>query len=311
MTQWKQNMFEQSVENKAQESPLSRLLNQKRLAEAYLFLVPDFYPVNDVIRQWISTVFCKQAKDQACEVCQSCQLVASHQHPDLHWLLPEKEGGNIKVEQIRQLQQSIYTGSHLASHRFYIIPAVDNLNAASSNALLKILEEPPEHCHFILLASQLLTVLPTIISRCHKVYFPQPRRFVELLEQGQSIAEKSSRALILEISPSMTQDLLKLSKKEISVIEVAERLKTWPVDDLLWLFYGLFSQINQCIISNKEPSGILEKELSILKDSADCRKLLDLLAKITILRKKFAKNINLNALLVIEDILIRWVQIYE
>ncbi len=286
---------------------MNALLHQNRLAEAYLFVCSDFHPYRQIIERWVSSVFCKQKQNGPCGQCQSCILISRQQHPDLHWMLPEKEGANIKVEQIRHLQQSIYTGTHHASERFYVIPRIETMNKACSNALLKILEEPPQHCHFILLCSQLLTVLPTIISRCHKVSFPEPGCFSEILMKADLLDESHPKAALLAMTPELIKDLLLLSKLQTSAIDIAEKLKIWPVDELLWLFYGLFAEVAKPVISSVIPGN----ELTILKDSANNRKLLDLLTKITMLRKKIAGNVNLNTLLVLEDILISWVKIYE
>lgn len=101
-------------------------------------------------------------------------LVAARSHPDL-LVLERAIGDNgklrtvISVEDARKVTQFLGATAGLGGWRVVIVDAVDDLNAASANALLKGLEEPPARTLFLLVSHAPGSVLPTIRSRCHRL----------------------------------------------------------------------------------------------------------------------------------------------
>lgn len=126
----------------------------------------------------------------ACETCPSCTWFAESAHPDFRLIEPEDADSaddapkkkttkmrQISVAQIRQLVDYLSLSSHqVNARRVILISPAEVLNNASGNALLKILEEPPENTFFLLVTSQIQRLLPTIISRCQKIDMPKPTR---------------------------------------------------------------------------------------------------------------------------------------
>lgn len=86
---------------------------------------------------------------------------------------PYELARNIKIEQIRRLQQRLTTRPTLGSRRAVIIDPSDDMEAPTANALLKSLEEPPQGTFFILIAHRIGRLLPTIRSRCRVLNFPR------------------------------------------------------------------------------------------------------------------------------------------
>ncbi|GGD51164.1 DNA polymerase III subunit delta' [Erythrobacter arachoides] len=80
---------------------------------------------------------------------------------------------NIKIEQIRRLQQRLTTRPTLGARRAVIIDPADDMEAPTANALLKSLEEPPQGTFFLLVAHRIGRLLPTIRSRCRVLTFPR------------------------------------------------------------------------------------------------------------------------------------------
>ncbi len=132
------------------------------------------------------------------------------EHPDIHLILPDPKSDQHPVAHMRQLIQEAGLPPFEAPVKIFIIHDAEKMLPASSNALLKILEEPPPYTYFILLTSQVELLLPTIISRCCKIpFFPIPdeeltnylmKKFhtlygkkIALLSQG-SVAEAIRRA---------------------------------------------------------------------------------------------------------------------
>lgn len=93
-------------------------------------------------------------------------LVEKDAHPDILWLAPEAEGKQIKVEAVRDFRREAYTLPNQSPKKVLIIDRCEQLNENGQNAILKILEEPPAHAVFLLLASSREEMLATIRSRC-------------------------------------------------------------------------------------------------------------------------------------------------
>ncbi|MBA3695635.1 MAG: DNA polymerase III subunit delta' [Methylotenera sp.] len=126
----------------------------------------------------------------ACEACSSCNWFIEGNHPDFNLLSPAQEADSedetvtakktkkktqISVSQIRELASFTCLSSHRSDGvRIILIHPAEALNTASANALLKMLEEPSPGVVFILVSHQIQRLLPTILSRCHKIAMPIP-----------------------------------------------------------------------------------------------------------------------------------------
>jgi DNA polymerase III subunit delta' len=104
-----------------------------------------------------------------CGECSACRKISAGLHPDILKLVPE--GLQIKIGQVRELCQLLALKPYEAKTRVVLIADAQRLNLAAGNALLKVLEEPPENTVWILTAPQTADVLPTIASRCRHVRF--------------------------------------------------------------------------------------------------------------------------------------------
>jgi DNA polymerase-3 subunit delta' len=106
---------------------------------------------------------------QPCGACSACRKIAAGRHPDVLRVAPA--GLQIKIEQVRELCQSLIMKPYEARVRVALIADAHRLNPAAGNALLKMLEEPPERTVLILTAPQTADLLPTIVSRCRHIRF--------------------------------------------------------------------------------------------------------------------------------------------
>ena len=108
-----------------------------------------------------------------CTECRTCRKIQTGNHPDILEVKPS--GAFIRVEQIRDLVRSLCLKPYEAKRRVVIIPNAEAMNPSAANALLKVLEEPPELTVLILCAPQGRDLLPTIVSRCQQIRFgPAP-----------------------------------------------------------------------------------------------------------------------------------------
>jgi len=100
----------------------------------------------------------------SCGQCKHCLLNKSKTYPDHSTLIPEKR--SLGVDDIRLANLFLEKMAHIGTYKTVLIPDAQIMTIAASNALLKTLEEPSEHCVIILLTTELDNLLPTIVSRC-------------------------------------------------------------------------------------------------------------------------------------------------
>jgi len=136
----------------------------------------------------------------ACGRCAACAWVSAGNHPDLRRIRPEavalEEGVDsgsedteaapaagaakrapskeIRIDQIRALESWFNTATHRGGWRVALLYPAQALNVISANALLKVLEEPPPHTVFLLVADAPDRLLPTLVSRCRRLPLPAP-----------------------------------------------------------------------------------------------------------------------------------------
>jgi len=127
----------------------------------------------------------------ACGGCVSCELLArqwaleAQTHPDYLELVPEKDGGQIAIESVREAIAFIHKTASVTDHKVVLIHPVEGLNAASANALLKILEEPTGDASLILVGQAVHRLPATVRSRCQQLALgvPAPAAALAWLQQ--------------------------------------------------------------------------------------------------------------------------------
>jgi DNA polymerase III subunit delta' len=150
-------------------------------------------------------LLCSQPQQNgiACGQCQSCHWLSEGAHPDFREITPEddevadsakkktRKRQQILIDQIRALNDYLALTSHQAGGiRVVLIHPLEAMNVAASNALLKLLEEPPQRTQFLLVSHQRQALLPTILSRCMQVDMPVPTHEQGLQWlQSQSVAQ--------------------------------------------------------------------------------------------------------------------------
>lgn len=157
----------------------------------------------------------------ACGTCRSCHQVEEAIHPDCLMIEPEdaqKPNSKIKVDQIRAIEHLVIYRPLIGTHKVCIIDRAEAMTTEAANALLKTLEDPPDHCLFVLISSHPEYLLPTIRSRCIALRFsPLPFSDVYSYLMQHATMEPPDAKLITTFSEGRLGQALHLDPEELKV----------------------------------------------------------------------------------------------
>ncbi|MBC7787099.1 MAG: DNA polymerase III subunit delta' [Methylophilaceae bacterium] len=280
----------------------------------------------------------------ACNLCSNCTWFNEGTHPDFRLINPDQDTDNvtdeapstkktakksvvIKIEQIRELNQFLALSNHQHNGlRIVLMCPAEALNLASANALLKMLEEPPQSTIFLLVSHQPQRLLPTIISRCQVVDMPMPSESeavdwlknqgvkhatsqlsyaggspllaLKQAEEGAWISLAQSLSAGVKLNPFTSAPLFLGASLSASMDFALTALQKWCCD---LLSYKLSEQVRYHV----EYTSALQA----LSKSVNLNLLLDFNTEL-IYAKKMA-NHPLNNELQLENILLRYTQLFD
>ncbi len=177
---------------------LANSLSSGRVASSYLFIGTDGVGRALTAKAFLKELICGRKRDvkEACGICPSCQRVDTLDHPDITWIKPEKNK-KIKIEEVRKAREVLNMKPFESSVNACVIEDAHMMTVEASNALLKVLEEPPGESILILISSKRDMLLPTIISRCSEVRFNSlPVDMTKnIIMQNSEVSEKDASFL--------------------------------------------------------------------------------------------------------------------
>ncbi len=150
---------------------LQKLIRTRNFLNTYLFAGAEDVGKKTIARYFVQSIFCKDEESIPCNKCSDCLEIKNGTHPDLIQVSLEDNKKNISIDQIRDFREKFSLTPMRSEFKIGIINDADRLNQESSNALLKIIEEPPKNSFVILIAQDIDKILPTIKSRSQNILF--------------------------------------------------------------------------------------------------------------------------------------------
>jgi DNA polymerase-3 subunit delta' len=184
---------------KGQEQAIYALqqdLGAGRLAASYLFLGPQGIGKRKTAITLAKALNCQKEQLDSCDSCPSCLKIDAQSHPDIH-CISQANGDYIKIEDIRQLKKEIGLRPYEGRRKVFIIDNAHLFSAEASNALLKILEEPPGKACIVLISSKFALLFKTIVSRCRIMrFYPLAKSaLAEILKEDYRLDEAAAHFL--------------------------------------------------------------------------------------------------------------------
>ncbi len=257
---------------------LKNQVRTDRLSHAYLFIGTRGTGKTTCAKILAKAVNCEHPVDgNPCNCCPSCRGIDDGSILDV---VEMDAASNNKVEDVRLLRdEAVYSPANVKK-RVYIVDEVHMLSNSAFNALLKILEEPPEHLMFILATTELHKVPATILSRCQRHSFKRiaPEHIVRRLQyvaaQEQIDLQPEAASLLARLADGGMRDALTL----LDQCAGAKRVTTETVLSAMGLAGHLQTAELLEQIAAQDTAGALTKFRALWQEGKDPATLLDELA---------------------------------
>lgn len=214
--------------------------------QAYIFEGPEGLNILESAKLFATALTCKNKDTAPCGQCEICSLSYADTNPDIVFI-NAGDKKSIGIDKIREMSKDVFVKPFEADNKVYIIEDGWMLTDEAQNAMLKILEEPPEYAVFVIITTSSAVLLPTVSSRCTKVRFTplSEDKMKSYIEQKYQDTEEDMGFLVRYSQgiPKAADDIIKdpdfgplrresfkmltplLSKHRISAYAVAEFLE--------------------------------------------------------------------------------------
>ena len=192
---------------------LKNALATNKIAHAYLFTGPRGTGKTTMAKLFAKALNCDHGIGCQCNECKNCQAIIDGSHPDV---LEIDAASNRGINEIKDLIEKVKYSTILGRYKVYIIDEVHMMTTEAFNALLKTLEEPPEHVIFILATTEPHKILPTILSRCQRYDFTKvsdtdiKERLKVVLEKEHVTYNEEAIDIIISLADGGMRDALSI-----------------------------------------------------------------------------------------------------
>lgn len=263
---------------------LKNALSTSKLAHAYLFAGPRGTGKTTMAKILAKALNCDEGFGHICNECKNCLAINDGSHPDV---LELDAASNNGVDEIRELIDKVKYGTILGRYKVYIIDEVHMLSTGAFNALLKTLEEPPEHVIFILATTEPHKILPTILSRCQRYDFNKlsdadihGRLKEVLMHEGIAYSEEAVKIIVsladggMRDALSMLDQVLAYSNNRLEVKDILDIFALESKEEKIALLNAIIDKnvadvlerINRYVSLGTDIKRLTDDLLIILKD---------------------------------------------
>ncbi len=159
-----ENLFKIYANNNVLNT-LTSMISSGRLSQAFLLFGQTGLGKKTIARYMAAKMLCEDENNSPCGQCKSCRMIEHNSHPDVQWININDNAKAFSVDNLRKLSVDAAIMPNEGDRKVYILADCDSMSPLAQNALLKLIEEPPEHAYFIFTATSKAVFLPTIISR--------------------------------------------------------------------------------------------------------------------------------------------------
>ncbi|MEQ8837637.1 MAG: DNA polymerase III subunit gamma/tau, partial [Lacipirellulaceae bacterium] len=231
--------FEELIGQQHVAKALTGAIASDRVGHAYIFTGARGVGKTSAARILAKALNCVQGPaQQPCNECEICESVSSGDDVDV---LEIDGASNRGIDEIRQLRQNVAVRPSRARFKIYIIDEVHMLTKEAFNALLKTLEEPPEHVKFIFATTEPNKIPITILSRCQRYDFAGiettsiQNRLAQIAAAERVEVEDDALQILamraagsMRDSQSLLEQLLSTGSTQITTTDVTELLGIAP-----------------------------------------------------------------------------------
>ncbi len=258
--EWRPRNFDEVVGQEHITRTLKNALVQNRTAHAYLFCGPRGTGKTSVAKVLAKAVNCEKGPTPVpCDQCTSCRQIAGGNSLDV---MEIDAASNRGIDEIRDLREKIKYAPSESRYKVYIIDEVHMLTTEAFNALLKTLEEPPNHAIFILATTEPHKIPLTILSRCQRFDFHRLSadeivgRLVEVSRKMGLEVEEAAFQIIARKSEGALRDALSILDQCISY--AGEEITSSQVLTVLGVAgYEAYSQLVDSLLTGDVPGALV------------------------------------------------------